>query len=42
MFSGTLGKENVGISNDNVGEKPTHQKTQVSSAMLISRGVVGS
>jgi hypothetical protein len=29
-------KENVGISNDNAGEKPAHRKTKVSSAMLIS------
>ena len=42
MPLGTLGNENVGISNDNVGEKPTHQKTKVSLAMLISQGVVGS
>ena len=35
-FSGTATKENVGISNDNVGEKPTHRKTKVSSAMLFS------
>lgn len=38
---GVYTKENVGISNDNVGEKPTHRKTKVSSAMLISRGLVG-
>ena len=35
-------KENVGISNDNVGEKPTRRKTQVSPAMLISWGSVGT
>ncbi len=35
-FAGLIRKENVGISNDNVGEKPTHRKTKVSSAMLIS------
>ena len=34
--SGLDRKENVGISNDNVGEKPTRRKTKVSSAMLIS------
>ena len=39
---GVIRKANVGISNDNVGEKPTHQKTKVSPAMLISRGLVGS
>ena len=33
---GTYGNENVGISNDKGGEKPPHQKTKVSSAMLIS------
>lgn len=27
---GAAGKENVGISNDNAGEKPAHQKTKVS------------
>ena len=35
-------KANVGISNDNEGEKPSHQKTKVSPAMLISRGLVGT
>ena len=35
-FAGAHRKENVGISNDNAGEKPAHRKTQVSSAMLIS------
>ena len=35
-------KANVGISNDKGGEKPPHRKTKVSSAMLISRGLVGS
>ena len=34
--SGLFRKENVGISNDNAGEKPAHRKTKVSSAMLIS------
>ncbi len=34
--AGTARKENVGISNDKVGEKPTRRKTKVSSAMLIS------
>jgi hypothetical protein len=33
-------KANVGISNDNAGEKPAHRKTKVSSAMLISWGLV--
>ena len=35
-------KENVGISNDNAGEKPAHRKTKVSAAMLISCGLVGT
>jgi hypothetical protein len=35
-------KENVGISNDNAGEKPAHRKTKVSTAMLISCGLVGT
>lgn len=34
--AGAYRKENVGISNDNAGEKPAHRKTKVSSAMLIS------
>ena len=39
---GVSGKANVGMSNDNSGEKPGHRKTKVSLAMLISRGLVGS
>ena len=35
-YAGLFRKENVGISNDNAGEKPAHRKTKVSSAMLIS------
>ena len=35
-YAGADRKENVGISNDNAGEKPAHRKTKVSSAMLIS------
>lgn len=35
-YAGLVTKENVGISNDNAGEKPAHRKTKVSSAMLIS------
>ena len=27
---GAAGKEDVGISNDNAGEKPAHRKTKVS------------
>ena len=34
--AGEATKENVGISNDNAGEKPALRKTKVSSAMLIS------
>ena len=41
-IAGLFRKENVGISNDNAGEKPAHRKTKVSFAMLISRGLVGS
>ena len=29
-YAGAAGKENVGISNDNAGEKPAHRKTKVS------------
>ena len=29
-FGGATGKANVGISNDNAGEKPAHRKTKVS------------
>ena len=41
-YGGAARKENVGMSNDNVGEKPTHRKTKVSAAMLIICGLVGS
>ena len=40
--AGGATNENVGISNDNVGEKPTRRKTKVSPAMLISWGSVGT
>ena len=40
--AGEAAKENVGISNDNAGEKPARRKTKVSPAMLISRGSVGA
>jgi hypothetical protein len=30
MHAGTARKENVGMSNDNAGEKPAHRKTKVS------------
>ena len=42
MDAGAARKANVGISNDNVGEKPTHRKAKVSAAMLISCGLVGT
>ena len=29
-YCGASGKANVGISNDNAGEKPAHRKTKVS------------
>ena len=29
-FAGAYGKEDVGISNDNAGEKPAHRKPKVS------------
>lgn len=35
-YCGAYRKENVGISNDNEGEKPSRRKSKVSSAMLIS------
>ena len=35
------GSKNVGTSNHNVGENPTHRKTKVSFAMTISEGLVG-
>ncbi len=30
MYGGFIRKANVGISNDNAGEKPAHRKTKVS------------
>ena len=36
------GKANVGISNDKKGEIPFRRKTEVSRAMPISPGLVGS
>ena len=35
-FAGAIRKANVGMSNDNEGEKPSRRKTKVSSAMLIN------
>ena len=39
---GAYGKANVGISNDKKGEIPFRRKTEVSRAMPISPGSVGS
>ena len=39
--SGACGSKNVGTSNHNVGEIPTHRKTKVSFAMDIIEGLVG-
>ena len=41
-LAGMHRKANVGISNDNAGEKPTHRKTEVSWATLIVPGLVGT
>ena len=41
-YSGADRKANVGISNDNAGEKPAHRKTKVSWATLIVPGLVGT
>ena len=40
-FVGAFRKANVGMSNDNEGEKPSRRKTKVSLAMSISQGLVG-
>ena len=40
--AGAHRNENVGISNDNAGEKPARRNTKVSPAMLISWGSVGT
>ena len=42
MCAGAARKANVGISNDNAGEKPAHRKTKVSWATLIVPGLVGT
>ena len=39
---GAHGKANVGMSNDKKGEIPFRRKTEVSRAMPISPGSVGS
>ncbi len=38
---GALGRENVGMSNRKVGEKPTPRKSKVSVAMAIIHGLGG-
>jgi len=40
-FCGALGRENVGMSNHNAGERPAHRKPKVSLAMIVSQGLVG-
>lgn len=41
MFGELIRKENVGMSNQNNGEKPLHRKTKVSMAMVVIHGLVG-
>ena len=41
-YPGACGKANVGISNDKEGEIPFRRKTEVSRAMPISPGSVGT
>ena len=41
-IAGAVGRANVGISNDNAGEKPAHRKTKVSRSTLIGSGLVGT
>ena len=38
---GAYGSENVGMSNRNEGESPSHRKSEVSWAMVIIPGLVG-
>ena len=40
--AGAIRRENVGISNDNVGENPAHRKPKVSWTTPIVPGLVGS
>ena len=42
MSAGAYGKANAGISNDKRGEIPLRRKAEVSRAMPISPGSVGS
>ena len=39
--AGALRSKNVGTSNHNEGEIPSHRKTKVSLAMSINQGLVG-
>ena len=41
-FAGAHGKADVGISNEKGGENPPRRKTEVSRAMPISPGSVGT
>jgi hypothetical protein len=41
-FPGAYRKANVGMSNDNGGEKPPRRKAKVFRAMLISPELVGT
>ena len=41
-YAGAIRKEDVGISNDNAGEKPAHRKPKVSWSTLIGSGLVGA
>ena len=40
--AGALGKENVGISNDKIGERPIRRKTKVSNSTFNGVGLVGA
>ena len=40
-IGGASGSENVGMSNRNEGESPSHRKPKVSLAMVISQGLGG-
>ena len=41
-IAGVFRRANVGISNDNAGEKPAHRKTKDSRSTLIGSGLVGT
>lgn len=40
-FAGDIGSENVGMSNEKVGEKPTRRKPKVSRGRIFRSGLVG-